>query len=387
VSPLGLSFLPKLFTDSFGLTRPVPHPNTVGLPKSAVKNKRIRLDAALYKQGQSGIHLMEQIIMAKNALCAMSLTNNFAKFVLIAGHGSSTVNNPHATGLDCGACGGHTGEANARVAAEIFNSKHVREGLQQHNIFIPADTVFLACLHDTTTDEFIIYNEDAVAQEHAEAFSALKSTLKKAGSSSRLERAARMHISGSSDVESAVIGRSKDWSQVRPEWGLAGCYGFIVAPRTNTLGIDFGGKTFLHTYDWKTDQNFSILELIMTAPMIVTSWINLQYYASTVDNKNFGSGNKTLHNITAGIGVIEGNSGDIRSGLPIQSVFDGDNFQHEPVKLNVIIKAPLEAMNNIIMKHEMVRHLVDHNWIHLLAINEDDQVSHRYDKHLNWVEL
>ena len=47
------------------------------------------------------------------------MTGDFARLVLLAGHGSSTVNNPYATGLDCGACGGHTGEANARVAAGL----------------------------------------------------------------------------------------------------------------------------------------------------------------------------------------------------------------------------------------------------------------------------
>jgi uncharacterized protein len=35
----------------------------------------------------------------------------------------------------------------------------------------------------------------------------------------------------------------------------------------------------------------------MTAPMIVTNWITMQDYASTVDNHRYGSGNKVLHNV------------------------------------------------------------------------------------------
>jgi len=122
----------------------------------------------------------------------------------------------------------------------------------------------------------------------------------------------------------------------------------------------------------------------MTAPMVVTSWINLQYDGSTVDNKNFGSGNKTLHNVTSGVGVLEGYSGDLRVGLPFQAVHDGEKYQHEPLKLNVIIEAPIEAMNAILEKHKMVRDLCDNGWIHLLAMDESGQVGHRYVGNLKW---
>jgi uncharacterized protein YbcC (UPF0753/DUF2309 family) len=323
--------------------------------------------------------------MAKNALSAMSLTENFASFVLIVGHGSTTVNNPYATGLDCGACGGHTGEANARVAAAILNDKEVRKQLREESIAIPDHTVFLACLHDTTTDEISIFNEQDVPANRTDELLDIKKSLTQAGHASRTERALRMTTEG--NVDEAIRARSKDWSQVRPEWGLAGCSAFVVAPRGRTKNIDFGGRTFLHSYEWKKDGGFSILELIMTAPMVVTSWINLQYYASTVDNRNFGSGNNTLHNVTAGVGVLEGYSGDLRVGLPIQSVHDGAHYQHEPVKLNVIIEAPIEAMNLILKKHESVRNLCDNGWIHLLAMDEQGQVSHRYEGNLSWRAL
>jgi uncharacterized protein YbcC (UPF0753/DUF2309 family) len=143
----------------------------------------------------------------------------------------------------------------------------------------------------------------------------------------------------------------------------------------------------LHSYEWQKDQGFSILELIMTAPMVVTSWINLQYYGSTVDNKNFGSGNKTLHNVTAGVGVLEGYSGDLRVGLPMQSIHDGVQFQHEPLRLSVIIEAPMEAMNTILEKHGGVKDLCDNGWIYLMAMDEAGRVSHRYVGGLNWEKV
>lgn len=386
VSPMGLSFLPKIFTDSFGLTRPVPHPDKEGLSVQNFKKKTISLTTENYQTASSGIPLDQQIQMAKNALKAMSLSDDFAKFVLIVGHGSSTVNNPHATGYDCGACGGHTGEANARVVAEVLNNREVRTGLLQENIFIPINTVFLACLHDTTTDEVTIFNEGDVPKERSEELQSLKKSLKQAGQAARTERSLRMSASSMS-VDEMIQFKSKDWSEIRPEWGLAGCSAFVVANRERTKNINLEGKSFLHSYDWKKDVGFSILELIMTAPMVVTSWINLQYFGSTVDNQNFGSGNKTLHNVTSGLGVLEGFSGDLRVGLPIQSIHDGDQYQHEPNRLQVIIEAPIDAVNKILEKHPSVKDLCDNGWIYLMVMDEEGMISHRYSGGLYWEEL
>ena len=327
--------------------------------------------------------------MAEAVLKAMSMTSGFARLVMLTGHGSTTVNNPHATGLDCGACGGHTGEANARVAAAILNDPAVRLGLANRGLAIPDDTIFLGCLHDTTTDEVEIFDEDGVAASHAADLAQLKRWLADAARLSRAERAALLNIDSSTDrsPDAAVIARSRDWSQVRPEWGLAGCGAFIAAPRHRTEKLDLGGRSFLHSYEWRQDDGFGVLELIMTAPMVVASWISLQYYGSTVDNRAFGSGNKVLHNVVGTIGVLEGNAGDLRVGLPEQSVGDGERLVHEPVRLAVLIEAPIDAMNAIIDKHEAVRHLLDNGWLYLFAIGDDGRVSHRYDGELQWTAV
>nr|MBI1228747.1 DUF2309 family protein [Cytophagales bacterium] len=385
VSPIGLSYLPKLFTDSYGLTRPVAHPEHAGLRQSKSGKKSVSLNVAVHGEVPVGISLEQRVKMAKNALTAMSVTDNFAPFFLLVGHGATTVNNPHATGLDCGACGGHSGEANAKVAAAVLNDKDVRKSLANEKIVIPEETVFLACLHDTTTDEIRIFNEEVVPDTHTAKLSTLKKSLAKASKAARAERALRMCVGR--NIDASIIGRSKDWSQVRPEWGLAGCSAFVVAPRGRTQHLNLGGKAFLHSYEWKKDSGFSVLELIMTAPMVVTSWINLQYYGSTVDNTHFGSGNKTLHNVTAGVGVLEGYSGDLRVGLPMQSVHDGEKYQHEPARLNVVIEAPIEAMNSILEKHPSVRSLCDNGWINLLCMDENGLVTFRYTKDLHWEKI
>ena len=108
------------------------------------------------------------------------------------------------------------------------------------------------------------------------------------------------------------------------------------------------------------------------------------FYVNDVDNENYGSGNKTLHNVTAGIGVLEGFSGDLRTGLPWQAIHDGEKFQHEPLRLNVIIEAPIDAMNNILEKHPTVKALCDNGWVQLLAMDEFGKVSHHYIGDFSW---
>ena len=383
VSPLGIFFLPKLISDSFGLSRPLPHPDKAGLSKNEIASKGVRLDGNV--EGElSGIPLADRLNMGRSALKAMSLTENFAPIVLIVGHGSSTVNNPHGTGLDCGACGGHTGEANAKVAAAVLNDPEVRTGLKDNGLQVPDSTLFVPALHDTTTDEVKLFlSMEDVSTSHSEEIAALNYSLQLASETARKERAARMNIT-EGDISKQVIQRSRDWSQVRPEWGLAGCSSFIVAPRERTQNLNFGGKAFMHNYNWKKDEGFGILEVIMTAPMVVTSWINLQYYASTVDNKKFGSGNKTLHNVVGGLGVLEGFAGDLRVGLPWQSVHDGEKYQHEPQRLNVIIEAPIAEMSKILEKHESIRHLCDNHWIYLFAMDDGGKVKYKYVGNLEW---
>ncbi|NDJ85659.1 MAG: DUF2309 domain-containing protein [Chloroflexi bacterium] len=384
VGPVGLAYLKNLVLDTLGRGRPVPHPATFGLDKDT--QARLTPNITPYEEGEriTGMSQEQRLGAAEGVLKAMSLTDNFARIVLLTGHGSTTVNNPYATGLDCGACGGHTGEANARVAAQVFNDPDVRSGLQERGIIIPADTIFVAALHDTTTDEVTIFSKDSIPDSHADDIIQLEQQLAQAGQLARAERAALFKINNSADTDKAVIRRSTDWSQVRPEWGLAGCAAFIVAPREHTRGVDLDGRSFLHSYDWQQDEGFSVLELIMTAPMVVASWINLQYYGSTVDNRLFGSGNKVLHNVVGTLGVLEGNGGDLRVGLPWQSVHDGENYIHEPLRLSVMIEAPLDAITDIIARNESIRQLVDNNWIHLFSLDEQGKVTHQYSGGLNW---
>ncbi|MFP4148022.1 MAG: YbcC family protein [Nitriliruptoraceae bacterium] len=384
VGPVGLAYLPKLFTDARGWTRPVPAPRTEGLDREEAGRLGPSLTPGTVGGRTVGIPLEDRVTLAEGALRGMSLTEGLARLVLLSGHGATTVNNPYDSGLACGACGGHTGEANARVAAAILNDPVVRERLAARGITIPTDTWFLAGQHDTTTDEVLLYDRAQVPSSHAEDLARLERSLAAAGRATRAERAGRLALNTRADVDAAIVRRSRDWAQVRPEWGLAGCRALIIAPRHRTRGRDLSGQTFLHSYDWQQDEDHAVLELLMTAPMVVASWITLQYYASTVDNERFGSGNKTLHNVVGRLGVLEGNAGDLRVGLPWQSVHDGERYQHEPLRLTVVIEAPLEAMDGVLSRHPEVRALCDNGWLTLLAMDTEGRISHRYAGGLTW---
>ena len=326
----------------------------------------------LSQNGQP-LSLAEKTQLVSGVLGAMGLTDQFAETVLLVGHGSETCNNPHAAGLDCGACGGQTGEINVRVLASLLNDTEIRRALTEQGVFIPEHCSFVPALHNTTTDEINCLDGN-VSDDVTE-------WLDNASELARQGRASALNIPDTKPKKLAGLfkQRSRDWSQVRPEWGLANNASFIVAPRNVTRSLDLAGRSFLHDYEWKKDEGFNILELIMTAPMIVTNWINMQYNASVLDNQKYGSGNKVLHNIVGGnLGVFEGNGGDLRIGLAMQSVHDGKQWMHEPLRLSVYLAAPKEAIAEIIERHEMVSDLVNNDWLYIFQWDLETQSIWRY---------
>lgn len=316
--------------------------------------------------------------MAEGALRNMGLTRNFARLVLVCGHGARSANNPYASSLDCGACGGHAGDVNARLAAGTLNDPAVRSRLSARGIVIPEDTVFIAGLHDTTTDAVVLFDPELVPSSHAGDLARIQAALASAGTATRRERAPALGLAEVPDsgLENLLRARAADISEVRPEWGLANNAALIAAPRSRTAALKLDGRTFLHDYDAANDPDGRILTLILCAPVVVASWINLQYYASRVDPTRYGSGDKTLHNVVGGIGVFEGNGGDLKTGLPLQSIHDGNRFVHEPRRLSVFIAAPRQRIQAVLSAQSDVRSLFDHGWIHLFSL--EDQECHRY---------
>ncbi len=329
------------------------------------------------------LSLDEKTAAAMAILRAMSLTRDFAPLVLLVGHGASVVNNAHAGALQCGACGGHAGDVNARLVAALLNDQQVRARLSEMGIEIPQTTRFVGALHDTVSDEVTLFDAEDGALGEAEGLATLRNTLAEAAA---LARAARAPLLPGATSSGSVLARAADWAQVRPEWGLAGCHAFIAAPRERTRHLDLGGKVFLHSYEWARDEQFATLELILTAPVVVASWISLQYYGSVVSPRAFGAGDKLIHNVVGGVGVLEGQGGPLRGGLPWQSVHDGKALVHEPLRLTVIVEAPREAVASILQRNPEVGALFDNGWLALYVMSENGTVSHRYDGNGLWTD-
>lgn len=323
----------------------------------------------------AGLDLNAKVELAARVLHAMGLDRGLARLVVLVGHGSRSANNAQAAALDCGACCGQTGEVNARVLARLLNEPEVQAGLRARGIALPADAAFVAALHNTTTDEIEGYDLDLLEAVARVGWTRLQAVFAHACDQVRRERAVALGLDPRSP-HAALLDqlrcRANDGAQTRPEWGLAGNAAFVIAPRKRSHGAVLEGRTFLHDYDAANDADGSVLELLMTAPMLVAHWINWQYHASTCDPQRLGSGNKLLHNVVGGrIGVFEGNGGDLRIGLARQSLHDGEHWRHEPLRLTVVIDAPTDAIERVIANHAVVRHLLDNDWLHLWRFTDD----------------
>ena len=303
--------------------------------------------------------------------------DNFPSYIIITGHGSLTVNNPHQAGLACGACSGQSGALSAMFASQLLNDVKTRKQISTMGISLPNETKFIPALHETVTDEIIFLEKENMDSSYLEKISNL---IQKASLENRKEKSRLMGLNS----ESPYV-RSKDWAEVFPEAGLAGCASFIIANRSRSKNTNLEGRSFLNSYNWKKDSEFKTLELLLTAPAVVASWINLQYYASTTNPEMYGAGNKLLHNVTGNKGVFEGNHWNLKSGLPLQSVFDGKKFVHKPIRLQIIVEAPQEEIDKILSKHSSIGDIVKNEWVYL--IQWDEKGEFHLKENQTWKQL
>lgn len=351
---------------NFGLLQVTGLAHVIGL----IKNSRPKLPptqrTGLPKGGEWQIRKADQPLgpdeiarLLAGILKTMGLTDNFAPEIWLVGHGSHSFNNAQASALACGACGGHSGLINVMVLADLLNRPAIRQALQALGVIIPATTQFRAAHHDTVLDE-IEWVGDAPPEP-------LLSWLDQAQFACREQRSGQSKGEQTSEaLTKQAHRRAHDWSELKPENGLNNNAAFIIAPRSATRHLDLAGRCFLHDYDFSQDASEEILEKLMTATLIVTNWINLQYYASTVDNRAYGSGDKRLHDIVQNYqGLTVGDEKHWRSGLALQKVYHQGRYLHEPLRLSVYIAAPYEAIAAIVERHGMLKALLHNQWLFL----------------------
>ncbi len=309
--------------------------------------------------------------------------------LVVAGHAATVENNAYAAAYDCGACGGNGGYINARVMAHLLNEPAVREGLAARGVQVDDLLVAVPAVHLTTTDELVIDDAD-VPDGAAAAVAVFRAAAHYAQVASATERVATLPAGRTDNPLGDVARRAADWAEATPEWGLAGNALFVAGPRWMTRGLNLRGRSFLHSYDPALDTDLRVLESILTAPMVVAHWINSQYYASSVDPERMGAGDKTTHNIVGDMAVLSGAHGDLRVGLPWQSLFSADpatgrpGVGHEPMRLQVVLYATAGAVLEVLAQHPEVARLVTGEWLSLAVVDPTDAAVLRLSPQLRW---
>jgi len=328
---------------------------------------RLKLERQTEEPGQEekqiGFTVAEMITMAERMLRDIGLISGFSRLVFSIGHGSFSVNNPHKSAYDCGACGGSPGAPNGRAVASILNDPRVRAGLVERGINIPPQTWFVGCSHNTCDDSLSLFDVDRIPQSLRPEFQLVLRDLSRTCDRNAHERSRRfMSAPLTMSFPSArqhVEARSEDLAQTRPELGHATNAICQVGRRRWTRGLYLDRRAFLTSYDpTQDDAQGSILERTLSAVFPVCGGINLEYYFSHVDSPGYGCGTKLPHNVTSLLGVMDGAASDLRTGLPWQMV-----EIHEPVRLLLIIETRPEILIGIMNRVAIIGRMARNGWV------------------------
>lgn len=326
---------------------------------------------------QIGFTIEEMATRVENLLRSIGLIKHFAPLVYVVGHGSTSINNTHYAGYDCGACSGRPGSVNARVLSFMANHLGVRNVLKSRGIEIPDETSFVGGLHDTSRDEIMFYDLDSLRESHQKLHQQHMGTFLNALDLNAKERSRRFEsisTKGSpAKVRAKVLRRSVSLFEPRPELNHATNALAIVGRRSLTRQVFLDRRAFMNSYDYKVDPDGKFLQNILNAVAPVCGGINLEYYFSRVDNHRLGAGTKLAHNVMGLFGVANGTDGDLRTGLPSQMT-----EVHDPTRLLVVVEHFPDVLNTVIRNNSATYEWFKNAWIHLVCMDPESRKYYKF---------
>jgi hypothetical protein len=379
--PMGLQFIARILLPGRFAKRRLEETDHASAKLKVFRGEVQALPAHM-QDTAAGYTFDEAALRVSAMLSTIGFTGGFAPVVAVIGHGASSTNNPYFAAYDCGACSGRPGTLNARIFCRMANHPEVRRRLALRGIEIPAGTVFVPVLHDTTADHFEFLDRSVRNGIQAEALQYLEQSLREAAAQNALYRcrqfAGASRLRDSRAAVKHVSERALSLFEPRPEYNHATNIAAIVGPRWLTSQLDSDRAVFLNSYDPDRDPGGEVIARILGAVIPVCGGINLEYYFSRLDPEVYGAGNKLPQNVVGCVGVMTGIESDLRTGLPVQMT-----EIHDPMRLMVFVLQKPELVASAVLASPDLVEWVENEWVHLVVQDPVSGAQVRWQK-MQW---